>query len=177
MPARHAPADLLDELCEVFRRLGRDSLYVSLEDEKVLRLDEDPVALEDLVVLRRRGGLAVDPVLAVPGEGDAPPELPLLLLGVDVHREDPRVPRVFHTMAVFVQGVAHLLVDTLAFVAIPLVACPGAVDEVPELIRAQLCATDAEDERDGVHDVALSRAIGPYRACEALEGSSVLETA
>lgn len=43
-------ADLLDKACEFFRRLGSNSLDVSLENEEVLGFDEDVVLYESFII-------------------------------------------------------------------------------------------------------------------------------
>src|SRR6266404_1972053 len=59
-------ADLLDEACEFFGRLGCNSLDISLKDKEVLRFDEDAVLHKRFVVRSVRDGSFVQLVFRSP---------------------------------------------------------------------------------------------------------------
>lgn len=64
-----------------------------------------------------------------------------------------------------------LVVKLLAFLRLTVSPQSStAVDEVPESLGTQVGRRDAEDERDGVHEVGLARPVGADDGGEGLEG-------
>ncbi len=89
-----APRDLLDQACQVLRRLRGNRFDISLEDQEVARFDQNVLRLQRVVVLLGRDDAVVDAVLACALVRDR--ALPFLLVAgiVFVDSHDPRRLRV-----------------------------------------------------------------------------------
>jgi hypothetical protein len=140
------------------------------------------------VVRRVRHDLAVQLVLGGPGDGDPecertslvqlsdreegharPLKPPFLLVLVLVDGQDP---------SGLCRALAHLLVLVLIHLLRRLVRREPAatINKVFQLAAAKLRALDAQDERDGVHEVRLARAIGTDDRRKVAEGPNDLVT-
>ena len=164
--------DALDLLGELLRGLCCVLLDISLEDQEVPGLDQDAVLLKGLVVLLGGNLAAVDAVLALAGGGDG--ALPfVLLLGVvlvdGLHPGGLGVVCLGAGLGVAILRRLGVAVGCASRIALGRSAVsvdagfandPAAVDQILQLVGAQLSGADAEDEGDGVHTVRLAGAIG-----------------
>lgn len=96
-----------------------------------------------------------------------PPLFPLLVL---INRQDPSLLR--RPFALLPLPLFHIQTHVAARARISIRVpreLPTSVDEVLKLTRTELCTLDAEDERDGVHEVGLSGSVGTDDGAEVTE--------
>lgn len=97
-----------------------------------------------------------------------PPLLPLLVLINGQHPSPLRRPFTLFLPLPLFHIQAHVATRARISIRVPR-EFPSSIDKVFELTRPELRALDAEDERDGVHEVGLSGSVGTDDGAEVTE--------
>lgn len=151
--------NLLDEGGEFRRRLARQGFHVSLKDEKVPRLDEDPNVGEGGFVVRPGDNLPVQVVLPDSADANGPSEACLGAGdGVGVHERGRRAECGRRTSS------THSSTNRRG----------RTKDEIRQDGTAQITGLYAEDETDGVHEIGLAGTIGTNDGRKVAKGSDGL---
>ena len=169
-----AATDVLEHFNELLRVLSRHAFHVTLENQKVSRLEEYTNFRQRFLVLLECAGLAIDAVLARTLGGDDSSEH----VGGSL-RQFCLQPALFllgFLVLVGIPAVLRLHVDECGLGAQRGISrrTRRAKYQVLHLTAPQVTGLDAQDEGYGVHEVGFSRSIGPDHACKVEKGSYLL---